>query len=362
MSLADTFRLLFSSSSDDELPNLYPLSVLEKDFISIDLMNIYAKILTDVLERTQGLSDDFQGALWDNCLKSESSDGLVTLLSKAMAAKQDLYLVWTGTPLKVLRKATADEQSKIRLDYEKQAKSNVGTYISFKNYTRTDMLLLYSALEYCTIDGLNKNMNISKAVQFKMNDLRSSVGLTDSSQAKAQALAMAQGLALGKDLVLDAKDIIETAKPDLVSTQTSLAMINEKRSFYLGMPASYITGVAPKGLGDSGEGDSKAVERGLKNYFFSIVRPVLESIFGAKTTFKSEDFRNLNASLEAMKVFELTSDELMSQDNKRIIINKLFGLPEDEMGDEPEEPVVQIQPGQRDVTPPPPPEKKPAAV
>ncbi len=95
-------------------------------------------------------------------------------------------------------------------------------------------------------------------------------------------------------------------------------------------------------MGDSGEGDAKAVERGLKNYFFSIVKPVLETIFGIKATFKSEDFRQISSSLEALKTFELTSDELISQDNKRIIINKLFGLPEDEKGDPPDPMAQQV--------------------
>lgn len=337
-SLANLFNWSSSQSNKVELPELFPMSVVQKDFVDIDVMNIYAKILTDVVERTEGISEDLLPSLWDNCLQSEHSEGLVTMLAKAMSDKTDLFLVYDRS-VKLLRKATSDEQTQIKAQYKEGADSKVGTYISFKNYKRTDMVRLYSSLEYCAIASLNKNMNLAKAIQLKMSDMRGSVALSDSAQVESQALAIAQGLAQGKDVMIDVKDMIETGKPDVTATETSMDFINQRRSFYLGMPASYMTGLAPKGLGDSGEGDAKSVERGLKNYYFSIVKPVLESVFGIKVSFKSEDFRQMTSSLEALKTFELVSDELMSAENKLKVINKLFGFPEDTKGGEvPNEP------------------------
>ena len=346
-----------TSSTGEELPDIFPLGLCQKDFVTIDVVQIYTKILTDVIERTQGLTPDQQKALWDNCLQSESSDGLISRLAKGMADKTELFLVYNPT-LKLLRKATSEEESKIREDYKKTAASSVGTYISFKNYKRTDMVQLYSALEYSTVGALNKQMNVSKALQLKFADLRKSVAAVDSADVKAQAVRMATNLKDGKDIMLDAEDSLELAKPDLTATQSSMELIAQKRSFYLGMPASYITGEAPKGLGDTGEGDAKAVERGLKNYFVSIIEPVCSSVFGVsdkKLTFKSEDYRQLSTALEALKTFELTSDELIGHDNKLTIINKLFGQDPDTKGDAPEKvdpnnpPAV---PGAKPVVPP----------
>lgn len=336
-----------SSGGSDELPDLFPLSVTQENFIAIDVFNIYSKILTDVVERTEGLTEDDEAVLWDNCLASESNDGLITLLSRAMTEKNELFLVYDkGT--KVLRKATNDEMTKIKADYKSKAESSVGTYITFKNYTRTDMVKLYSALEYCTVGALNKSMNLSKAIQFKVSDLRTSVGLIDKEEAKAQGKAIAHGLARGKDILADAKDIIETAKPDLTATQSSMELLNQKRSFYLGLPCSYITGELNSGLGDSGQADAKAIERGLKNYFFAIIKPVCKSIFGKDLTFESDDFQQLDSSLNAMKTFELTSEELMTTDNKRKIVNRLFGFPEDEKGGQKE--LAPLPPSEPDKT------------
>ncbi len=350
MSLSSMFGWS-QQSGPQELPDLFPLGIAEKEFVTVDVISVFSKILTDVIERTQGLADQYQPSLWDNCVQSENSDGLITLLAKAMAGKKDLFLVYDSA-VKLLRLATNAEEITIRADYAAKGESSVGAFISFKNYSRSDMVRLYSALEYCAIAGLNKSMNLGKALQFKINDLRGSVSLVDSEAAKTQAGTMARALSRGKDIVLDAKDLVETLKPDVKAVAEGIAFLDAKRSFYLGMPASYITGELAKGLGDSGQGDAKAIDRGLKNYFFSIIKPVLEAVFGAKTTFKSEDFEQILSSLEALKIFELTSDELIGHDNKNLIINKLFGLPEDEVGDPPEKIDPMAVPGAPGAPPP----------
>jgi hypothetical protein len=313
------------SGGGGELPNLFPLSVKSTEFIETDVQNIFSKIITDVVERTHGIPEPAVNALWDNCLQSESSDGLVTLVAKAMVNKSDLFIVWDSAT-EVIRKATAAEEKQIKDDYAKQAKSSVGVAVSFKNYKKADILKMYSALEYCTIGSLNKNMNLSNAVQFKMNDMRAGTSLTDSADVISQAKTVADALVNGKSVLIDAKDVIETGKPDMTATEKSMDFINERRSFYLGLPKSYMSGIQTGGMGDSGKSDSKAVERGLKNYFFSIVKPVIEAVFDCKTSFKSDDFEMLDSGLNALRTFDLTSDDYLSAENKAVIISKVFGV------------------------------------
>lgn len=305
------------------LPDIYPMPVESNNFVKTDVVAIYSKILTDVVERTQGIKEEDLPLFWDNCLGSEAGEGLITLLSKAMEQKNDLYLVFKEG---VIRRADSQEQAQIQADVKKLGKSSVGIYVSFKKYDKTDMVKLYSALEYCAVKSLYKGMNLSSAVQYKINDLRSSVGLADSAEAKAQAQDIAEALSKGKDVMLDAKDILELLKPDVEATGKSIEFTDAKRCFYLGLPLSYITGEAPKGLGDSGEGDAKAIERGLKNYYFSIIKPVVEALLDVKTTFKSQDFRQIDTALNALKTFALTDEKYISDDNKLLIINTLLGV------------------------------------
>lgn len=333
----------FGGSTSSELPDLYPFPFPEADFIQTDMMTIFSKILTDVMERSEGLSDEQESTLWDNCLASETAYGLISLISKAISDQGDLFIVY-DKPTNVVRPATSEEQAQIKADYEKQGQSSVGAYVSFKNYKKSKMVKIYSALEYCTIHSLYKNMNLSKAIQFKMKEMRSTVGLKDSAQVKTDAKAIADALANGKNVMLDGEDMIETAKPDMDPTEKAMAFINGRRAFYLELPMSYIVGEQTKAMTDSGQADAKAVERGLKPYYFSIMKPIVKAVYGVDLEFMSEDFTQIETAMNVLKTFELTSNEFISHDNKQKIINQQFGLPDDAKGDAIPETTTEINP------------------
>lgn len=325
MSLSSLFGFRSITSSISELPEIFPLAVRFEDFVRTDLANVYSKILTDCVERTEGIPEQVVPLLWDNCLQSESSRGLITLLAIAMTEQEDLFLVYLPA-IDVLREATSSEMDVIKQDYKTKGSSDLGTFISFRNYTRTQMVKLYSSMEYCVISALNKTMNLSKAIQFKMGDMRGSVSLIDSSLVLEQARAVANSLGNGKDVLIDKNDEIATGTPDITPIKESIAFLDSKRAFYLGLPLSYINGEQTPGIGSTGEADTKAVERGLRQYYISILKPVLETVFDIRTSFKSNDFRQIGSALEAMKTFELVSDELLSKENKQLIVSKLFDV------------------------------------
>lgn len=333
MGLGEWFRFS-SSAANEEIPNIFPLSFKKDEFIAIDVCHIYSKILTDVIERTHGIKDELQALLWDNCLKSESSHGLISRLAMGMANMKNLFLVYEK-PLKVIREATQVEATQIRDDYKKSGESKIGIFISFDHYKKSELVKLYSALEYCTLASLNKSMNVSAAIQIKMKELRGSTGLNDSAEVKAQAVLIAKGLGEGKDVAIDAGDIIETAVPDLTAINQSIEYLNQKRSFYLGLPEAYIKGVLTGGLNSSGEADTNAIERGLKNYYVSIIKPVIEALLDVKTSYKSQNFKQIEEAMDVLKTFSITDDELVSLENKTLIINRLLDLPEDAEGDPP---------------------------
>ena len=222
----------YPSTPSAELPEIFPFRHLESDFIRNDIINIYSRILKDVFERTQGLSNEQIPLIWDNCVGSEKADGLVTLIAKAMVQKSKLYIVYNKA-LKFVREADSKEQAQIIEDYKANGESAIGAFINFQNYKTTDMMMIYSELEYHTIASLYKSMKLSQAAQLKFNDMRASTGLVDSSDIIRQAQSIAKGMSEGKDVALDAKDIIEMARPDLTATQSAMEFISQKQSFYL---------------------------------------------------------------------------------------------------------------------------------
>jgi len=333
-----SFKGTSPAYSNEHLPDIFQFLTAEKDFVYTDVLTIYQRILTDVIERTQGISKEIEPLLWDSCLKSEVNEGLITMVSKAMVDKSELCLVYDKA-LKVVIHADDTQKRQIEADYKKSGKSDFGVFVSFTSYKTTDMMRIYSALEYCSIVSLNKTMNVSKAIQIKIEGLRGSVSLTDSSSAKAQAFQIADALSKGKDVYGDAKDSIETTIPDITATQTTMDFIAQKQSFYLGLPAAYITGLARSGLGDTGEGDAKAIERGLKHYFASIISPIVTSLFKLnEVTFKTDDYKAVASNLEVLKTFDLVSEEFISKENKTKLVNQVFNLDQDAKGDEVTEP------------------------
>lgn len=318
-----------SSASESELPEIFPLALVQKEFIRTDIVSTYVKILTDTIERTFGIPKELEPLLWDNCVQTETNDGLITLIANAMSDQKDLFIVYVPS-VKVLRKATLEEEAKIRIDYKNKGESPIGVFISFKRYRRTEMLLVYSSFEYCVLASLNKTLNISKAVQIKINDLRASVSLNDSEIAKAQGKAIATALANGKDVMLDKEDEITTATPDTSSTEKAITFLDAKKAWILSLPIAYIAGEQAGGMNTTGEADMRAVERGLKQYFVSIIRPVMKSLFGKDTEFKSQDFRQMTTALEVLKTFDLVSDENMSREAKQEIVARVFELDQKE--------------------------------
>lgn len=323
MSILEAFKFKTENTSDSILQNIFPFSTDFSFFVNNDLVAVFSKILTDCIERTQGMSEDVLNSLWDNCLANEANKGLITLIAEAMVYKKELVLTYQQ---KVLRQATKEEAQQIIDDYKKVGASALGVYLSFANYTKTDMLKIYSGMEYCVLNSLNKSMNLSKAIQMKMSKMRESVSSGDAAAIVAQAKKIANGLKAGNDVILDAEDEIFTSKPDMASVKEAIDFIDAKKSFYLGLPISYITGEQTGGLNATGEIDQKAIERGLKHYYVSILKPTIKAIFGADTTFKGQDFRLVSQGLEALKTFELIGNDFLSPEDKKLIVAKLFDI------------------------------------
>jgi hypothetical protein len=242
-----------------------------------------------------------------------------------MTDKADLFIVYIPS-INLLRRANDTEKEKIIADYKSTGKSSQGIYISFKRYRRTQMLEIYSAFEYCVLGSLNKMLNIAKALQLKIHELRASTSLADSGVAVAQAQSIAKALRNGNDIMIDKLDDIMTANPDTSTSEKSISFLDTKRAFILDLPIAYVTGKQTGGIGSSGENDMRAVERGLKQYFVSIVQPVLKALFEAETEFKSQDFRQMTTALEVLKTFDLVSDENMPKEMKLEILARVFDV------------------------------------
>lgn len=327
-----------TTGADNELPEIFSLGIPCEDFAKLNITYLYKKILTDCIVRTQGIPDNVRRALWDNCMASESDKGLISLLATAMTAKSELYLVWN---LNVLRKANAQEQIIIKADYAKMGKSSVGAYISFRNYELSDILLIYASLEHASLASLSSMMNLAKAIQFKMANMRKSVGAYDKDDVVKQCVAIATALKAGKAVAIDGEDEITTSQLDMEPTEKAVSFLDSKRAYYTGLPKSYITGEQTGGIGSSGENDTRAIQRGLEPYWESIIHPTLKAVFNIDTKFQLERFGQVDSALNALRTFELVSEDLISLENKREIVSDMFDI-ENDLKNQPKEELPEI--------------------
>ena len=314
-----------SSTSNLVVDKIYKLSIAKDKFITADIISTYVKILTDVIDRTHGISEKAYDTFWDSCLESEVREGLVSLVAIAMAKCEELYLVYSPST-NVLRRATPEEKNVIKSDYEKDKSSSTGWLISFNGYYKTEMYRVYSELEYCSINSFNTIMNISKAVQIKVSGLRKTVSSLDVDAVVDQARGIADALRCGDDVMIDAEDVITNSTPEIGPTEKAVDFINGKKSNILGMPLSYINGELASGIGSTGDSDTRAIERGLKQYYLSIIEPILEMIYANKTEFRQSDFREITSKLETLKAFDLVGNEIISLESKQEIAAKMFDL------------------------------------
>jgi len=320
------FSWVFKSNAElgnSEIQNIFPFALKSDFFVRADILQTYEKILTDVAERTHGLKEESEPLLWDSAVATDAAEGLITLLATAMTDQKELFLVLKSG---VLRKADASEEAKIRADYKLRGESKVGVFVSFKNYRRTEMLRIYSSFEHCVLGSLNKTLNVAMSLQIKISDLRQSVSLNDAGIAREQAMSIAEAMRNGNDVLLDAKDAIASATPDIAPAEKAISFLDSKRAFILGLPLSYVMGQQTGGIGSTGEADMRAVERGLRQYFVSIIRPVFEAVFGDDVDFKSQDFRQFTTALEVLKTFDLTSEENLSHETKKDLTARVFDV------------------------------------
>lgn len=324
--MASLFGITFSrpSAVTSPVPALWPMSLVSKLYTEIFMRMIYSRILMDVLARSHKISDTFRPLLLNSC-EGLGQKGLVGYIVESMVRQDVLVLKYEANILAV---PEYKEREAILTELKDGKQRERVLVLSFKDYHRSTVLRQYLEHKYLLLCTQNKALNLSAAVQIKIDNLRQSVALNDGDPAEEQARKIAEALLEGRPALLDSKDVIELLSPDTGPLKEVSADLHAEISFILGLPLSWITGVQKVGLGDTGDADARAIERGLEPYFWESVYPAFQKLFGVSLTFQTDDYRNITPGLEALKTFELTGDGLMAWEEKRKVVADLLGLDE----------------------------------
>ncbi|MDR2709178.1 MAG: hypothetical protein LBC07_04300 [Elusimicrobiota bacterium] len=293
-----------------ESPFTFPID--EINYLNIKLSLLFSKILRDCFARSEGISDKIKPLFWDTVVKAygkaNADKGLISLLSTAMAAQTDLFLIYKNG---VLRQADEPLEIEQIMQSFKNGNAKVGYWFSFKDFDLSKILRLLFSFQLAIMATTFTGLNVSKALQFKINDLRKLVADTESEMPTNQVKKINEGLKAGKSIVIDALDKIETTHIEMSSVESGIKFINGLIAEALNMPLSYVNGELTTGISTTGESDSIAIERGLESIFNSVFKPSVDEIFKLDIRFVSENWRILLSSGSALQTIESLSEDIV---------------------------------------------------
>ncbi len=284
-------------------------------FIHLFITHFYKKILTDCVHRTAGLTDEQKATLWDSSVATEQNEGLISLLAEALYGKAEICLVYKNG---VVREADEEEKELIK----ENRLNDYGVCVNFTKYALTDMLRVFAGMLLAILQSANTGMNVAKALQIGIADLRQTVADGNKEEAIAQAKAINDSLKEGKSILKDAADVVSATPFDSEPMEKSLQVFFGLLSFFTGFNATYLAGDLVSGLSGTGEGNEIAIERALANYFNMLLKPVLDALFKVSVKFKSNNWRKLAEIASLLPTLEVT--ELIDTDTKKALLKEIL--------------------------------------
>lgn len=290
-----------------------------KDFVDFKVITLYAKILRRCYAKSIGLSDEQAANLWDSVDLGDAQHGIINKVSFAMAKKKELVLFKDGG---IVREAEPAEAELIKKDYEERGRSEKGVYLNFQKYSLTDILRLYMAFIFEIIRGAWVNVNLTKALQLKIADARKTIAASDAADPMQVASNVVSALKAGKSVFLDAGDEVKTTELQTQAIKDALSLVYGLLAGELGVSTSFICGELTSGMAVTGEADVNANEDGIKDFFNSVFKPIMDKLFGVSLKFKSDNWRRIKEFAQIIPFVE--TSEYIDDEKKRELLERLF--------------------------------------
>lgn len=319
MAFPNIFKTLTGGQVITDLVNPYELEVEREKFVKFQTSLLFQKILKRCYAKSTGLSPEEARNLWDSVELSNAQYGTITLIADAMTGRKELILVNDSG---IVRVATTEEAEEIKKAYESGNTSKKSVYMNFQKYTLSKIIEIYMSLIYDIMGGAKTNLGLAKSLQMKLSDLRKTVSASSAEDVKAQAEAIAKALKDGKSVAVDAGDTIETTQLQTQQITDGLKLVYGCLASLLGVSTSFICGELTSGMAVTGEADVNANEDGIKDFFYSVFKPVHEKLFAKKIEFKTDNWRKIKEFAQVIPYIE--SSMYASEEQKQKFFEFIF--------------------------------------
>lgn len=310
----------------DNLSLCFDLSLKEKDFVDYMVSDLYQSILTMCFDKIifpdakeKDFKDKITPSFYDNLSVEGINKGIIKNLAYGIVQNQKVFLInaSAGDDI-IVRQGTQEELQK----YEKE-QGNIKNQIQmdFTKYNQSKALKLFYSMIYWIIRATNTNVKISNSVLVKIAKLRELVAKEDAEEVIKQAKEINDAIKKGNSIIADKDDTMERLEINSQATKDALDVAFSLVSGLIKMPLSFVNGELTTGLTQTGDSDNLAIERGLKNYYYTILKPCTEKLFETKTRFSSDNTAKLKTLIGILPQLELST--LLTDDEKRAIIEDL---------------------------------------
>lgn len=309
----------------DNLSLSFNLSLKETEFVDYMVSDLYQSILTMCFDKIifpdaeKDFKDKITPSFYDNLSVEGINKGIIKNLAYGIVQNQKVFLVNASAGDNIIvRQGTQEELQK----YEKE-QGNIKNQIQmdFTKYNQSKALKLFYSMIYWIIRATNTNVKISNSVLVKIAKLRELVAKEDAEEVIKQAKEINDAIKRGNSIVADKDDTMERLEINSQATKDALDVAFSLVSGLIKMPLSFVNGELTTGLTQTGDSDNLAIERGLKNYYYTILKPCTEKLFDTKIRFTSDNTAKLKTLIGILPQLELST--LLTDDEKRAIIEDL---------------------------------------
>lgn len=307
-----------------DLPAPYRLTVDEAAFLHFKVKWLYEKILKRCYALSAGLDDDKARALFDSVELGGATVGLIGLVARALTDKTELILV---NDAGIVRVAEFNEAEEIKKDYAARGRSEKGVYLNFAKYTLTDILKCYMSLIFEILKAERVNVGLAQALQVKINRMRETISTSNADDPMKQAKNIVDALKGGKSVAIDAGDVIQTTDLQTQAVKDALLMVYGMLASDLGVSLSFVCGELTSGLSVSGEANANFDESGIRDFFITVFKPIVDKLFGVSLRFKTDNWRKVREYAQILPYIE--SSALLSDEQKEQLAAELMGVGEE---------------------------------
>lgn len=319
------FPFLGSRSPSEEATenNPFLVSLGASDFVTYSNINFWRKIIMRTFNRTNYTDEDnkITMAMIGSFDSSESEKGVITSIVEGMCGQVQSVGLKYDKPTGVVNKMTYDEIKKYVAAKVKPANQIV---LDFSNFNLSKVSKMYFYLIHYVNQIKSTQWGIAGSLIIKLNGMRDKAKSGYYDVTKDINLIV-EAIKASRAGALDGGDSIggvDSLHVDVINSATETVYKDMAAS--LDLPMSLVSMIATTGASVIGDADANQEADALESYYWSVMFPVMNKLFGVKSTYRYEKWRALESKARAANMISVL--DVLTPEAKARMVADIFEI------------------------------------